>query len=393
MHPPRRRSLRPASHVATVATTAGILAAFSGACTGAGTEDSDNAGGTGGDRVDADRMAEVAEDSSATADEIVDAGRPVDAATGPGRTHLITYTVDPPTSEGRSASAWRLYDHRGRDLATGLSEVTLEGAATPFVRAVADGYLLIGPAGRATFHITATGTIRQVRDATSRPPAAGDLAPIYGSARLYRPEDRIMFTPTPAAGDWQGWTVTDDGSLVRQLGYADGEIQFQRSAGGSKWEPIAGHKTTPRTYIPSLTLTAVGDHVVTALTTEGSDLEHATLDGLLVRRTDAPSDAAWKFLPTDVPGDADSGRDRWWEPAVRTLDDTTVALVPTGESAANGTFLVDLTTSTWTRLPAPGTEGGWEYEFEDGRIYAIHPERSHTRVSTDLGATWTRLPH
>ena len=71
----------------------------------------DDGGQEAGDVLDRSRMAAVAADEDASAADVVEAGRAVDAASS-GDAVLVTYTVHQGTSEGRSAAAWRLYDAR-----------------------------------------------------------------------------------------------------------------------------------------------------------------------------------------------------------------------------------------------------------------------------------------
>lgn len=341
------------------------------------------------DRIDADRMAEVARDPDAAAADVVAAGRAVDAATVDSSV-LVSFTADQGASEGRSAGAWRLYDAEGATIAESLAGVTEEGAATPSVIPVPDGYLVREVEG-PTWHVATDGTKERVaRAPRPRTTRSGDVLLDRGSRLVFRPADRTVAPTRPTIErDAQGWVLTDDGTLWQQrLGRA-GRVPFERSTPRGTWQPAAPARSTAARIVTSLTLTAVGDRVAVAVTAEdSSDPSRASLVGLLVRRNDAPADRPWTLLRApDVPGD------EWWDTRTLAVDDTTVAL-----SAAGGApYLVDVTRRDgggWPRLDLPTDEDDWDLEpaGPSGALVATHPDHADARISDDLGKSWTRLP-
>lgn len=336
-----------------------------------------------GDRVDRDTMRAVADDEGATADQVVRAGRAVDAASS-GSTTLVTYTVHAGTSEGRSAAAWRLYDAGGDAVATGHAGVTQEGAASPHVVAVPDGYVVSETDG-PVWHVSDDGTSERVARATRRPVRAGDVPLGYGSTRLYRPSERTTAaTSPPMARNAQGWTVTGDGILWVQRPGRVGTVPFHRSTPAGTWEVAATYAPRRNHVVSGFALTAVGEHVVVPVVAEGRDLEKAALVGLLVRSNGAPADRRWRLLEAGgVAGDS------WWDVRVVAVDATTVAVSTWGAPP----YLVDVGAEAWQPMRAPTDEHGWTYEYERGRVYATHDDHADARVSTNRGDSWTRLPH
>ncbi|QIK65646.1 hypothetical protein G7072_04215 [Nocardioides sp. HDW12B] len=354
---------------------------------GAGAEGGSEATSPSGDRLDADRMGDVARDPSASADEIVDAGRAVDAAAS-GDTVLVTYTVDQGTSEGRSAGAWRLYDAEGDAIATERAGVTEEGASTPDVTGLPDGYLLRENPGGSLWHVAADGASEKVARADGPQRArAGDVPLDDGTARLYRPADRTVLEAAPVADrDRQGWTVTDDGVLWQQLLGRNDRVPFERSTPDGRWEPAATYRSRPDRIVTNLALTAVGERIALPLTAEGDDPTTASLVGLLVRDADAAPGSPWQVLAArDVPGEG------WWDARLAAVDDTTAAVSTYGDAP----YLVDVTGGDggWTRMPLPTDEEGWVVEFDGGRAHATHSDHADAWVSDDRGVTWDRLPH
>jgi hypothetical protein len=336
-----------------------------------------------GDRVDRDTMRAVADDEGATADQVVRAGRAVDAASS-GRTTLVTYTVHAGTSEGRSAAAWRLYDEGGDVIATEHAGVTNEGAASPHVVAVPDGYVVSETDG-PVWHVSGDGNTERVSRTGRRPVRAGDVPLGFGSTRLYRPSDRTRSASSPPlSGNPQGWTVTEDGILWVQRPGRAGTVPFHRSTRAGTWEAAATYRPRRGHVVSGFALTAVGDHVVVPVVAEGRDLEKATLVGLLVRPSGAPADLRWRLLEAvDVVGDS------WWDVRVAAVDATTVAVSTWGSPP----YLVDVGEEVWEPVQAPTDEHGWTYEYERGRVYATHDDHADARVSTNRGDSWTRLPH
>ena len=337
-----------------------------------------------GDEVDHRRMQSVAEDESATAQQIVEAGSAVDAA-GSGRTTLVAYSVHPGTSEGRSAAAWRLYTPDGDTIASERAGVTHEGAAAPDVVALPDGYLVSDAEG-PIWHVALDGTREKATRAEGPLVAqAGDVPLHDGTTRLYRPLTGTLFSAAPKApGNRQGWTVTDAGSVwVQRLGRS-GRIPFHRSTVAGTWEPAATYHPGRGRSVSGLALTAVGRHVVVPLVAEGRDLAKATLVGLLVRPSDAPADRPWRLRR--APDVAGTG---WWDVRAMAVDATTVAVGSWGSAP----YLVDVVGGGWKRMAAPTGEHGWSYEVEDGRVYATHSDHADGWYSDDRGESWHALPH
>jgi len=319
------------------------------------------------DRIDRSWMRNVAENPDATAEQVVDAGSAVDAASVGGTT-LVTFVVHQGTSEGRSAAAWRLYDAHERPIGTEHAGVTTEGAASAAVLAIPDGYLvreIDGPIWR----LSLDGARVKVRQAEALiPPQPGDVPLDDGTTRLYRPASGTVFTAAPRAdGDRQGWAVTDAGTIwVQRLGRT-GQVPFARSSAWGTWEPVASYSPRRGQAVNSLALTAVGGMLVVPVTAEGKDLETATLVGLLMRSDDAPAGQPWELLEAQGIGGT-----TWWDARASVVDETTVAVGTWGQAP----HLVDLTDRTWQRMEPPTAEHGWDYHFEDGTVYATHSEHA-----------------
>lgn len=339
------------------------------------------------------RMASVAADEDATADDVADAGRAVDAAYA-GDVVLVSYSVDQGTSEGRSAAAWRLYDAAGDPVAAQLAGVTDEGAAYAEVSPVPDGFVVVDQAAAgedpAVWHVAPDGTRRRLGRPEPVGLAAGDVAVGREVGRVYRPSTGLLVGPRPSSRDTtQGRALDPAGTLWGQgtgRGSAGrvGTVPFARSVRGAPWEDVAGVRTTGSEYVASGTLTAVGDRVVALLLTEWTPADEARLRALLVRRGDAPAGRAW----TRVSGPWTE--DDWWDPEVAPLGDDRMLLV--GRDRA---YVVDLDApeaSGWEELAPPTDEDGWRYRTDGGRVLAFHADFADGRVSGD-GRRWERLPH
>jgi hypothetical protein len=376
------RESRTARTLAPVACAVTISLLLAGCDDNGG--NGDNGGQEAGDDLDRSRMAAVAADEGASAADVVDAGRAVNAASS-GDAVLVTYTVDQGTSEGRSAGAWRLYDAAGDTVATEKSGVTEEGAAFTRVTAVPDGFLVDAFDG-PEWHVGPGGAVERAGRTPGRVVAqSGDVALSDGSTRLYRPPSRAVFTPTPRApGNRQGWTLTDDGTQWMQRLGRDGDVPFSRSTQQGTWEPAATYTPDRGQVVSSLALTAVGDRIVVPLTAEGPAPDEAALVGLLVRRTADPVDRPWQL----VEAEGVRGRD-WWDLSASAVDESTVAVGTSGSPP----YLVDLEDRTWTQMGAPTGEEGWRFDFEEGRVFATHSEHADAWVSEDRGERWSRLPH
>ncbi len=337
------------------------------------------------DRVDADRMRDVAGDEGASPAEIVQAGSARDAARSRDAV-LVAYTVHGGTSEGRSAAAWRLYDADGDRVAEAYAGLTEEGSAHADVIALPDGFLVADQEG--PWWYVATDGAREKVSRTTEPMAArpGDVPLDDGSGRLFRPATRTLFSAAPEPRRHrQGWVAAADGTVWMQgAGIGNGAVPFFRSTGGRPWEPVASHDPGRRRWVSGLALAAVGDRIVVPVLAEGRRPDRARLESLLVRSATAPADQPWQVLAV-----RDAGEDNWWDVRVAALDATTALVGAWGSQQ----YVVDLTDATWRSMEAPTDEDSWSYETENGRIYATHFDHADAWFTDDRGESWDRLPH
>ena len=344
------------------------------------------AGWAVGDRILLhDRMYDTAADENASAADVVDAGRAVDAAVS-GDTTMVAYTVHNDDDEGRTAAAWRLYDPDGNTVAHEHAGVTDEGFARPEVTAVPGGFLVEDERG-PTWLVTEEGDRTKVtRSRAPMPARPGDVVVADDFSRLlYRPSTRKLLGPHPKPlRNPQGWTVTADGTAWMQgPGTRDEAGPFFRSVEGSPWRPVAGYDQAPDEYVNGLGLAAVGEHVVVPVT-RSHTVNDVGLTGLLVRRAASPAAQPWTRI--DV-RDA-RGRD-WFDLQVQALDETTVLVGTWGDAP----FLVDVDGGDVRELEEPSGEGNWAYEAQDGRIFAFHDAHADAWLTEDTGGRWSRLPH
>lgn len=333
-------------------------------------------------------MVDVAGDEDATPAEIVQAGRAVDAVRS-GEGVLVAYTVEPGTSEGRSAAAWRLYDDEGGTIAEELAGVSDEGAARPFVYALPDGFLLADADG-PWWHVGADGA-RERASRVGGPRAArvGDVPLGVGSPgrpAFFRPSTRSLFVAAPTPKRlFQGWAAADDGTIWMQgAGSArNGPVSFSSSSAGRPWERAASYDAAPGRYVEGLA--AVGGRIAVAVLAEGSTPGGARLVGLLTRPAAGAPDRAWEVLrpPREAAGED------WFDTSVTAIDETTALVGPGGGQQ----YLVDLAGAGWRPVEAPTPEDGWSYEVEGGRIHAFHNEHADAWSTDDGGGSWERLPH
>lgn len=132
---------------------------------------------------DTRRENEVAGDTSATADEIIEAGGPVRVAASENRT-LVAWRAQFEDDEGPQQAAWRLYDGDGNRIADGKLGQVVEAGAIPELTRVPDGFLLENYTGYVLRHIDL--------DASRRSPAPWSTRSSPGSG-----DTRSTVTPRP----------------------------------------------------------------------------------------------------------------------------------------------------------------------------------------------------
>ncbi len=383
---PLRTSLRALAATALVAT----LAACGTSTSGDGGDGGSPDGKVDRDRVDSDRMLEVADDEDATAAEVVEAGRAVDADRAGDGSLLVTYTVHNDDDEGRSAAAWRLYDAAGVPVSEGDAGVVFEGHAYAQVWGLEEGFLVQDADYPEQFHVVATdGTVTDVR--TTREPMVarpGDV-PVSQSdfkARLFRPETATVFRALPDAGrDAQGWALADDGTLWSHDWSSAGEVPVRRSAGRA-WESVPPVQLDGEGgFTSSFGLAVAGDWVAVALLGSPDNEGYSMVTGVAVRPAGGPADAPWT---TVGPGPL-AGR-RWYDVPLRAVDDHTVMV----DDSDQPRFLLDLETQQWVgRLELPDPDEYSNLEVGRDGVYAFTGDTANGYFTDDLGKTWELLPH
>jgi len=358
-----------------------------------------------GDRVDPERMAAVAADAGATADEIVEAGVAVDADRSGDGALLVTYSVSGDDDEGLSQAAWRLYDAHGDPAATGDAGDTSEGAAQASVVGSDRGFLLTPASGRRQ-HLASDGESTDVRSVpdplTTRP---GDVllggtfeGELDGESGLgYRSDPGLLFHAGPSTDDgFQGRALAPDGTQWYASLAADPEDTTMPvyRADGDRWVPVAPMAPPPGAVGVGSSLTATDSWTAIPVLRwndpgeTGEEADGAEFVGVAVRSATAPDDATWELREPELSSSGGPGG-TWDQVELLPLDDNAVLLL----ADAVAPHLLDLATGRAAPFREPGAGDGWSYEVGSDGIYATHPGHADARFTADRGETWERLPH
>jgi len=184
---------------------------------------------------DAEREWRLAGDEKATADEIIDAGRPARVASSGDQT-LITWLVSPEDDEGPAQGAWRLYDADGNPLADGKLGIVYEASAHAEVVGVDDGFLIENYTSPDLLHLSPAGKLTPVPvHDTARPTQAGDvLVRECCDPLVYRPAEHAAYELPPMPDDqWQSVQLAADGTVWVMLPRAKGgDARIASARGG-----------------------------------------------------------------------------------------------------------------------------------------------------------------
>ena len=347
-------------------TLAGLFLALGVLLAGCGGDDLDDETGSTRSAVD------VAEDEDASAAEIVAAGHPVDADSADDGSRLVLYRVVGETGDVEQ-TAWRLYGPDGHPVADGKGGDTVLGAGNAFWL----GDAVVAMDGTAQEPAMAPEPLS---------PRPGDLVVNdFEEIRALRPDPLTVFAPRPVPrGFGQGWALDAEG---RQW-YQRVEPEEVLVSGGAGWEPVRAVPVRPGQHLLGFGLTTVGDHVVLPVVRPARG-EQIAVDAVAVRRADAPAATAWTVLGAGPL--ASELRDAF--PRAFALDASRYVF----SDLRRPPYVFDVRSGRWSGLPLPTDEQGWTLEPGRDGLYAFPPsggeEPADAWFSTDLGATWDRLPH
>ncbi|SFJ45550.1 hypothetical protein SAMN05216561_13223 [Nocardioides psychrotolerans] len=285
-------------------------------------------------------MWEVAADPDATAEEIIEVGRPARLPFAGDDALLVTYVVESEDDEGPQASAWRWYDDEGAPVAAGKGVRVFESSALPELWDLDDGVLVRPIEGRLRWHVvTSAGeveTVPLVKGPT--PTRPGDIA--LGLPYFFRPGTG------PGAGTVHRLPdLREIAQDVFEIAIdAEGDVWATPNADGDRLRvPTSPDGTAPWREVPLL----AGDM-------------GESLASLAVRDADAPTTEEWRMVPLEG-----IWAEEWYGPSLEVIADGRLLLGDTGPFWFVGT-----------------EQGDWE------RVELADP----VHVSDDGGATWMSRP-
>jgi hypothetical protein len=332
----------------------------------------------------AHREWRVADDATASAEEIIDAGGPVDVARNGGLT-VVTWEVQPEDDEGPYQGAWRLYGADGEAIADGRFKQVFEASGRIEVRPYGTGFVLVSYVRRQLYLLDRTGKVR-------RPAKGANLAAILGQDRA-----------TEDYADLSEWRLQMPGQkrLVRWSDLPTDEPQGMVVAGGELWVGmprkqdyergrIAHSKTgrapwvvetipnPPGTAIDSETIGESGGALFAVAVNYGSNDDRVDVVSILRRPLKATG--AWESI--DATG----------------IDSSSMTFGPRITQLSQGRLLAS-GEGAW--LSRPG--GGWEavrlpksdrpyppsISSTGSRLWSLGPWDLH--FSDDLGRTWQKF--
>lgn len=357
-----------------VAVSVGALTLALAGC-GSGTD-----APSGAPPVDPERMWEVAADPDATAEEIIEAGRPARLSFAGDDAVLVTFVVESEDDEGPQASAWRLYDDEGATVADGRGVRVFEASALPELWDLDDGVLVQPTEGQPTWHVvTSAGEVEEV--------------PVVEGPTATQPDDVALGLPyffRPGEGDGPG--VVHRLPDLRPIGQdvfeiaidADGGVWATPNADGARLRvPTSTDGREPWTEVPLPVPpqtfpdgVQVSDELVYVPLLAGNMGE--TLASLAVRDAAAPAAEEWRSVSLE-------GLEvqEWYGPSLDVMADGRLLLGDTGPSWFIGTEEGD-----WEQVDL-ADDGAGALRERDGVLYDLGTGADPVQVSEDGGETWT----
>lgn len=329
---------------------------------------------------DAKREWRLAGDEDATADEIIDAGRPARVAASGDQT-LITWLVNPEDDEGPAQGAWRLYAADGRRVADGKLGIVHEASAHAEVVGVEDGFLIENYTSPELLHLSPAGelTTVTVKD-EARPTRAGDvLVRECCEALVYRPSDHAAYALPPMPSDqWQSVRVDADGTVWVMLPWArNGDARIASAPGGvAPW--TTEEVDLPDGSAPTIDMAlAEGELMFPQI---GASVTEFNEYQAIWRRSVDAGNTRWRSVPLDS------------SLMPRT---TSVSLAKTADhrvliSGDSEDTLLERADGTFATLELPGE--GARVTPVGSRLYANFWQKAELYVSEDFGETWAVVP-
>lgn len=356
-----------------------VLLLAVGSATACGTEASTSSAAE--HHYDAEREWTIAGDEHATADEIIDAGRPADVGTSGGRT-LITWLATPEDDEGPSQGAWRLYDADGKRVADGKLGIVFEASAGAGVVPVDDGFVIDNYTKPELIHVAPSGQLTPIPlNKQARPTRAGDLLvrEWSGDVAFYRPADHAAYRLPRVPREPQAVRLDDNGTVwVMLLWEKDGDARIASAPGGvAPWTTEV--VDLPDRSTPTIDMAYAGGELMFPQRSS-TVAEYDEFQAIWRRSTDpGTGKAAWHSIPLDK------------DQLTRTV---TVGLTMTDQgrmlvSGESTPALLENADGSLTPLHLPDKDQAAQVQPVGDRLYANAWQEAELYVSDDLGKTWS----
>jgi len=331
-----------------------------------------------------EREWQVAANSRATVDDIIDAGHMADIATNKDQM-VVTWEVQPEDDEGPYQGAWRLYDRNKGKVADGTFGTVREASARIDAVAVDGGFLLTDYRKHGRYILNAEGRLTPARFVASKVgPSLADGVLVSdessdGSWRVFLPSQRriVQLTDLPTK-DVQSIELTSDGTVWVLLPWgSNGPWRIAHAKDGkAPW-------TTETIPLPKGSITdgdgisAQGTRLFVVASHETGD--KTPVDAILVRTA---GEKGWETVNTSGIADHLTVAPR-------------IAVLPKGRLVAaaggEGAWIQKLDGSGFTVLHPPGSDkrsipsvqaqGRWLWSSEELFGNSLH-------YSFDYGRTW-----
>ncbi|GGO84433.1 hypothetical protein GCM10011584_01960 [Nocardioides phosphati] len=332
---------------------------------------------------DAQREWRVAGDKEATADQIIDAGRPGSVATSGDRT-LTTWQVQPEDDEGPSQAAWRLYDLEGARIADGKLGIVFEQGATTEVVPAPDGFVIDNYSKTPLIHVAPTGALTTIPlHAERRATRAGDVLvrAWTGDRSFYRPADHAAYRLPRTPANPQAVQLDETGRVwVMRLWSRDGDARIASAQGGvAPWTTET--VDLPAGSSPTVDMAYAGGRLMFPQRSS-TVAEYDEFQAIWSRSTQPGAvDHAWRSTPI--------ARDQLTHTVTVGLDRTSTGrLLVSGESTPT---LLEQADGSLRPLEVPGTTEPAPVQSVADRLYATSWSQAELYVSDDLGKSWTRV--